>query len=77
MFVRPFIISHGIIEMGPDEIRDFQDDLQIFHSRRDESIFVVLIGAPNHWSTLVIHKKFVKIFKDENKPSRKVSTQRA
>lgn len=59
VFMRPYFMGFGLIQMTPDQVRQFQDELEQFHKSESEAVFVIFIGALNHWVTLVVHKRFV------------------
>ena len=49
-------MKYGQIEMAHEEVRQLQNDLVEFHNSEKDAIFIMFIGALNHWSIFIAHK---------------------
>lgn len=56
VFSRLFLIGFGLLQLTTEQLKELSDDLQAFHDHAGEAIFVLFIGALNHWVTLVVQK---------------------
>jgi len=53
-------MKYGQIEMPHEEVRELQNDLVEFQNSEKDAIFVMFIGALNHWSIFIAHKSTTK-----------------
>ena len=58
--MKPFTIGFGLIQMTQQQIKELQDELEEFHKSPREAVFVIFVGALNHWVTFIVHKRVAK-----------------
>jgi len=56
VFMRPLYFGFGLMQTSQEQIKELNDELEEFHESKSDSIFVLFIGALNHWVNLVVHK---------------------
>jgi hypothetical protein len=66
ILMQPLYFTNGLIQMTIDQIKEFQDELHVFHQLKQEAIFVIFICNSSHWTTLVVHKTVSECKVDES-----------
>ena len=54
--MRPLYFGFGLMQCSQEQIKELNDELTEFQESKTDSIFVLFIGALNHWVNLIVHK---------------------
>jgi len=55
--MHPFLYAFGIFQHNIEQIKELEEDILKFKRTEGEAVFVLYMGAVNHWVTVIVHKE--------------------